>query len=91
MYIYFAFPVPPLLPIHYSLYPIPPRWDCLLPFILITFSPIAYSPSPPTPTSPVASSMNATIKIQSEHCVYLQWHRRSVELWENAIKAHQAK
>ena len=67
---------------------------------------IAYTPSPipyctiaycllpiPHPLLPIAycPSMNATIKIMKEYSEYCQWFAKTLELWDKAIQAHQAK
>ena len=81
-----------LLPIAYCLLPLPIAY-CLcpspIPYCTIAYClfPIPYS----IPTSPVAASINATIKVEKEFSQYCQWLSRSVELWEKAMKAHQAK
>ena len=68
-----------LLPMLHPLFPIAPL-------------PIAYCLFPiPYCLLPIAPSMNATIKIQKEWSDYCQWLSKSIELWDKAIQAHQAK
>ena len=58
----------------------------------IPYCTIAYCLLPiPHPLLPIAPSMNATIKIQKEWSDYCQWLSKSIELWDKAIQAHQAK
>ena len=85
MFGYCLLPIPYHLFTPYCLFPIPYPLCPPSPLIAYCLFPIPYC------LLPIAPSMNATIKIQKEWSDYCQWLSKSIELWDKAIQAHQAK